>query len=46
MTQTQPHPDRPDDRRTRIALAAITGLIAGTTRALVDWLLNRLTIGC
>jgi hypothetical protein len=45
MTDTQKDPGRPDDRRTKITLAAITGLIAGATRAAVDWLITRFTTG-
>jgi hypothetical protein len=46
MTRPQHHPGRPGDRRTRITLAAITGLIAGATRAILDTLLHHLTTGC
>jgi hypothetical protein len=42
----QHNPGRHDDRRIRIARAAITGLIAGATRALIDTLLHHLTTGC
>lgn len=45
MAQPQHHPDCPSDRRTRIALAAITGLISGATRAILDTLLHHLTTG-
>ena len=46
MTRLQHNHGDPDKRRTRIALAAITGLYAGATRALADWLLEHLTTGC
>ena len=39
MTRT---PDGPNENRTRIALAALTGLLAGVTRAITDWLLDHL----
>ncbi|MFC4063681.1 hypothetical protein [Actinoplanes subglobosus] len=39
MTRT---PRRPNKNRTRIALAALTGLLAGATRAITDWLLDHL----
>lgn len=39
MTQT---PQRPNANRTRIAMASLTGLFAGVTRALTDWLLEYL----
>lgn len=45
MTRHQRHPRDPDERRTRITLAVITGLIAGATRALTGWLLEHLTTG-
>jgi hypothetical protein len=31
--------------RTQITLAVITGILAGATRALTDWLLDHLTSG-
>ena len=37
MTRT---PDEPNKNRTRIALAALTGLLAGVTRAITDWLID------
>ena len=40
MTRT---PHRPNENRTRIALATLTGLLAGVTRALTDWLLDHLS---
>jgi hypothetical protein len=46
MTRPEPPSGRPGDRRTRLALAAITGLLAGATRALAGWLLDHLTTGC
>ena len=46
MTRPPHHPRRPNERRTRITLAAITGLLAGTSRALAGWLLDHLTTGC
>ena len=46
MTRFQYDHADPDRRRTRIALAAITGLFAGATRALASWLLEHLTTGC
>jgi hypothetical protein len=42
MTRTRQRPDRPKENRTRIALAALTGLITGVTRAITDWLLHHL----
>ncbi|GLW28524.1 hypothetical protein [Actinoplanes regularis] len=43
-TRTPRRPGRrPDDPRTRIALAAITGVLTGATRAVADWLLTHLT---
>lgn len=39
-----PHQHRgPDPKHTRITLAVITGIVAGATRTLTNWLLNRLT---
>jgi hypothetical protein len=46
MTRPQHNPDRPNEHRTRITLAAITGLLAGTARAVFSWLLDRLTTNC
>jgi hypothetical protein len=46
MTRSQHHPDDRAERRTRIALAVLTGLFAGATRAVADWLLHHLTPGC
>ncbi|HKT03477.1 MAG TPA: hypothetical protein VJT31_28450 [Rugosimonospora sp.] len=46
MTRPNHHRGRPHDRRTRIALAMITGLISGATRAILDALLHHLTTGC
>jgi hypothetical protein len=43
MTRPQQHPDGPRQHRTRVALAALTGLIAGTTRAVADWILKNLS---
>ncbi|MFF3869748.1 hypothetical protein [Micromonospora sp. NPDC001898] len=45
MTQSPQNPDGPQPRRTRITLAVITGVLAGTTRALADWLLDHLATG-
>jgi hypothetical protein len=42
MTRTQQRPNSPTESRTRIALAALTGLLAGVTRAITDWLLSHL----
>jgi len=42
MTQDQQRPDDPKQGRTRIALAALTGLVAGVSRALTHWLLSHL----
>ena len=41
----QPHGHGSDERRTRITLAVITGLVAGVTRAAASWLLDHLTTG-
>jgi hypothetical protein len=46
MTRPQHNPGRPDDCRTRITLAAITGLLTGAARAVAGWLLDHLTGGC
>ena len=43
MTRTPQHPHGPEQHRTRITLAAITGIFAGATRALTDWLIQHLT---
>ncbi|MFI1989069.1 hypothetical protein [Actinoplanes sp. NPDC020271] len=43
MTRSPQHPDGPQPRRTRIILAAITGILGGATRALTTWLLEQLT---
>lgn len=43
MTRSPQHPRGPEERRTRITLAVITGLLAGATRALAGWLLEHLT---
>ncbi|WP_167368180.1 hypothetical protein [Streptomyces agglomeratus] len=45
MTRSPQHPPGPDERRTRITLAVIAGLLAGATRALAGWLLEHLTTG-
>jgi hypothetical protein len=42
MTRTPQDPAGPNENRTRIALAALTGFLAGVTRALTDWLLDHL----
>jgi hypothetical protein len=42
MTQTQHQHDVPREKWTRIALAALTGLLAGVSRAITDWLLHHL----
>jgi hypothetical protein len=42
MSRTQQRPDEPKQRRTRIAAAALTGFLAGVTRAITDWLLHHL----
>ena len=39
--RTRHHPS--PERRTRITLAVITGLVAGVTRTAADWLLGHLT---
>ncbi|MEV7231205.1 hypothetical protein AB0M79_29930 [Polymorphospora sp. NPDC051019] len=36
--------DRPQSNRIRVALAALTGLIAGASRAAIDRLLNYLNL--
>lgn len=36
------NPHRPNENRTRIAMAALTGLFAGITRAITDWILAHL----
>jgi hypothetical protein len=45
MTRYQQRPSDPEPRRTRITLAVITGVLAGATRALADWLLDHLATG-
>jgi hypothetical protein len=45
MTQSTQHPSDPEQRRTRITLAVITGTVAGATRAVISWLLDHLTSG-
>lgn len=45
MPRSPRSPGNPDNRRTRLALAAITGLLAGATRAIVGWLIEHLTAG-
>jgi hypothetical protein len=42
MTRSSQPPSRPDERRARITLAAITGLLAGASRAVAEWLLDHL----
>lgn len=42
MTRTRQRPNRPNEHRIRIALAALTGLLAGAARAITDWLLHHL----
>jgi hypothetical protein len=42
MTPTPQDPDGPNKNRTRIALAVLTGLLAGVARALTEWLVNHL----
>ena len=42
MTRSQQHSDSPRESRTHIALAALTGLLSGATRAITEWLLNHL----
>lgn len=40
------HPDNPGiDRRTKLMAAAVSGILAGATRAGLDWLLQRLASG-
>ncbi|WP_158224219.1 hypothetical protein [Micromonospora wenchangensis] len=46
MTRSKPDHGHPNDDRTRITRAAITGLVAGATRAVLDTLLRYLTAGC
>ncbi|MEV7630283.1 hypothetical protein [Actinoplanes sp. NPDC089786] len=41
MTRSPQHPSDPKPRR--ITLAVITGIVAGATRALTNWLLDHLT---
>jgi hypothetical protein len=42
MTQTQHRPDGPKRTGFKVALAAVTGVLAGGSRAVVDWLLDHL----
>ncbi|GGN88967.1 hypothetical protein GCM10010112_72940 [Actinoplanes lobatus] len=42
MTQIQQTPNGPQRNRIRIALAALTGVLAGASRAITDWLLHHL----
>ena len=37
-----PTPNRPNENRTRVVLATLTGLLAGVTRAITEWLLDHL----
>jgi hypothetical protein len=39
MTRT---PQGPNENRTRVAAAALSGLLAGVARAITDWLLAQL----
>ena len=43
MTRTPYDPPGPHENRTRIVLAVLTGLIAGATRAITDYLLGHLS---
>jgi hypothetical protein len=43
MTRSPHHPSDPEQRRTQITLAVITGILTGVTRALTSWLLDHLT---
>jgi hypothetical protein len=45
MTRSPQYPHDPKQRRTRITLAVITGVLAGATRALTGWLLDHLPTG-
>lgn len=46
MTRPKRSPGHSDDHRNRITRAAITGVIAGITRAILDALLRHLITGC
>ena len=37
------HHSTPNNHRTRIACAAVTGVFAGVSRAVANWLLDHLT---
>lgn len=43
---TSNHKHRHPDRRTRITTAAISGIVAGLTRAILDAMLHHLSTGC
>ncbi len=45
MTRTPRGPDGPNQNSDRIALAALTGLLAGVTRAITDWPTTKLILG-
>jgi hypothetical protein len=45
MTRSPQYASDPEQRRTRITFAVITGLLSGATRALAGWLLDHLTTG-
>jgi hypothetical protein len=40
MTRSPQPPTNPRERRMRITLAAVTGILAGATRALADWVID------
>ncbi|MDG4834184.1 hypothetical protein O7627_33505 [Solwaraspora sp. WMMD1047] len=42
MARSEEQPDCPRPSRTRVVLAALTGVLAGITRAVADWLLKHL----
>ena len=42
MTQSPQGPNAPAENKTRIAAAALSGLLAGVARAITDWLLHHL----
>lgn len=42
MTRSQQRPAKPRGNPTRIALAVLTGLLSGATRAITEWLINHL----